>query len=76
MMSRITGPIKATYNFFAGDAIILGAVAAAFILGEILLVHAFDAPNVAVAVVFVGIIVAGLTTTLGREIRGRRRAPR
>ena len=71
-MSRITGALKATYNFFAGDAIILGAVAAAFILAS-LLVHAFDASNVVVAVVFVGIIVAGLTTTLGREAASHRR---
>jgi hypothetical protein len=74
-MSRVTGAIKATYNFLAGDPFILGAVALAFILGEILL-RAAGASNAAVAVVFVGIIVAGLTTTLGREVRGRRRAPR
>ena len=71
-MSRITGALKATYNFFAGDAILLGAVAAAFILA-LLLVHAFDAANALVAVVFVGIIVAGLTTTLGREAVGHKR---
>lgn len=71
-MSRITGPLNAAYNFFAGDAIILGTVAAAFILAA-LLVHAFDASNVVVAVVFVGIIVAGLTTTLGREAVGHKR---
>lgn len=75
MMSRITGAMKATYNFLAGDPIILGAVALAFILGEILS-RALGFPNVAVAIVFIGIIVAGLTTTLGRETRGRRRAPR
>jgi hypothetical protein len=71
-MSRITGALKATYNFFAGDAIILGAVAAAFILAS-LLVHTFDGPNVIVAVVFVGIIVAGLTTTLRREAISHKR---
>ena len=70
-MSHITGPLNAAYNFFAGDAIILGTVAAAFILAA-LLVHAFDASNVVVAVVFVGIIVAGLTTTLGREAVGHK----
>jgi hypothetical protein len=74
-MSRVTSAIKATYNFLAGDPIILGAVALAFILGEILL-RAAGAPNRVVAIVFVGIIVAGLVTTLGREVRGRRRAPR
>ena len=71
-MSDITGPLKAAYNFFSGDAIILGTVAAAFILAA-LLVHAFDASNVVVAVVFVGIIVAGLATTLGREAAGHKR---
>jgi hypothetical protein len=71
MMSRVTGAVKAAYNFFSGDAIILGAVALTFTLGEIL-ARATDAPNEVVAVVFVGIIVAGLTTSLGREVRGRR----
>jgi hypothetical protein len=71
-MSRITGALKATYNFFAGDAIILGTVAGAFILAS-LLVHAVDASNIVVAVVFVGIIVAGLATTLGREAAGHKR---
>jgi len=74
-MTRVTGTIKAIYNFLAGDPIILGAVALAFILGEILL-RAAGAPNAVVAVAFVGIIVAGLASTLGREVRGRRRAPR
>jgi hypothetical protein len=74
-MDRVIGVIRAIYNFLAGDPIILGAVALAFILGEILL-RAYGLPNAAVAVVFVGIIGAGLTTTLGRETRGRRRAPR
>jgi hypothetical protein len=75
MMTRVTGVIRAIYNFLAGDPIILGAVALAFILGEVL-TRAAGAPNATVAIVFVGIIVGGLASTLGREIRGRRRAPR
>jgi len=74
-MTRVTGVIRAIYNFLAGDPIILGAVALAFILAEILL-RAAGAGNAVVAVIFVGIIVAGLASTLGREVRGRRRAPR
>ncbi len=72
-MSRVTGAIKATYNFFSGDAITLVATLIAFALG-LLLVKVFRAPSALVAVVFVGIIVAGLVTTLRREIAGRPRA--
>ena len=71
-MSRITGAVKAAYNFFAGDAILLVAVLAAFVIGG-LLVRAVKAPNVLVAVIFVALIVGGLATTLGRELRGRPR---
>ena len=69
-MNRVTGAIKATYNFFSGDAITLGATLIAFALG-LLLEKVLQAPNALVAVVFVGIIVAGLVTTLRREIAGR-----
>ena len=72
-MSRITNALKATYFFFAGDAILLGAVAIAFALGT-LLVRALKAPNALVAVLFVACIVGGLATTLGRELRGRQKA--
>jgi len=71
-MSRIMGAVKAAYNFFAGDAILLVAVLAAFVIGG-LLVRAVKAPNVLVAVIFVALIVGGLATTLGRELRGRPR---
>ena len=72
-MSRITNALKATYYFFAGDAILLGAVAIAFALGT-LLVRALKAPNALVAVLFVACIVGGLATTLGRELHGRQKA--
>ena len=71
-MSRITGAVKAAYNFFAGDAILLVAALAAFVIGG-LLVGAAKAPNALVAVIFAAVIVGGLATTLGRELRGRPR---
>jgi hypothetical protein len=66
-MNRIVSAAKATYNFFAGDAIILTAVLLAFILG-LVLVHAAHAPNPLVAVVFIALIVGGLVLTLRREL--------
>jgi len=71
-MNRIIGALKATYNFFAGDAIILGGVALAFIVGT-LLVRVMNAPNALAAIVFVALIVGGLVVTLGRELVGRPR---
>lgn len=71
-MDRVTGAIKATYNFFSGDAILLTAAIVAFVVG-VLLARLAHAPNAVVAVLFVAIIVAGLATTLGREIAGRPR---
>lgn len=72
-MNRVTGAIKATYNFFSGDVITLIATLAAFALG-LLLAGVLHAPNILVAVAFVAILVAGLVTTLWREIAGRPRA--
>lgn len=71
-MNAIMRAIKATYNFFAGDMILLSAAAVAFVVG-LLLAHAVAAPNPVVALVFVGCIVGGLALTLGRELRGRAR---
>jgi hypothetical protein len=71
-MNPIVRAIKATYNFFAGDMIILSAVIAAFVICA-LLVNAAHAPNVVNALVFIAFIVGGLTLTLGRELRGRPR---
>lgn len=72
-MSRITSAIKATYNFFVGDMIILAAVLLAFVVVGVLggVAHA---PNVLLAVIFIGLIVAGLTLTLSREVVGRERS--
>lgn len=74
-MNRVVSILKATYNFFAGDAIILTAVIAAFVIGW-LLVHAAKAPNALVGVVFIVLIVSGITTTLGRELAGRKKPAR
>jgi hypothetical protein len=71
-MNPIVRAIKATYNFFAGDMIILGAVIAAFVIGA-LLVNVVHTPNVVNALVFIAFIVGGLSLTLGRELRGRPR---
>ena len=70
-MKEIVRGLKATYNFFAGDAILLVAVAIAFLLAFAL--ERASLPNPLVAVVFVGCIVGGLVTTLARELRGRPR---
>src|SRR5690348_7362869 len=70
LVNAILRALKATYNFFAGDEILLVATAVAFVLG-LLLVHSLAAPNPLVAVVFVGCIVGGLALTLVRELRGR-----
>ena len=71
-MNAVLRALKATYNFFAGDVILLAATVVAFVLG-LLLVHSLAAPNALVAVVFVGCIVGGLALTMGRELRGRER---
>jgi hypothetical protein len=69
-MKAIMRAVKATYNFFAGDAIILSAVVVAFILGAAL-ARAARAPNALVAVLFVAIIAGGLIATLSRELASR-----
>jgi hypothetical protein len=66
-VNRVVSAVKATYYFFAGDAIILCAVLLAFLLGFVL-VHAVHAPNPLVAVVFIALIVGGLVLTLRREL--------
>jgi hypothetical protein len=70
-LNAIVRGLKATYNFFAGDAILLIAVAIAFLLAFAL--ERASAPNALIAVLFVACIVGGLVTTLARELRGRPR---
>ncbi|HEY7347313.1 MAG TPA: hypothetical protein VH599_03260 [Ktedonobacterales bacterium] len=71
-MKRLSSALKATYFFFAGDAILLAAVLLAFGLAAVL-GKAAQAPNVVVAILFIALIVGGLALTLGRELRGRQR---
>lgn len=71
-MNRVVGILKSTYNFFAGDAIILGAVVIAFALGTIL-VHVLHAANAVTGLLFIVCISAGLVLTLTRETVGRPR---
>lgn len=70
-MDALVNAIKAAYNFFAGDAIILAAVVVAFGLGSVL-AHVAHVSNVVLVVIFLVIIVGGLVTTLGRELAGRK----
>ncbi|HEY7850100.1 MAG TPA: hypothetical protein VIC27_11525 [Ktedonobacterales bacterium] len=71
-MDRVLGALKATYNFFSGDAILLSAAVITFLLG-LLLAQVVKAPNALVAVVFVAIVVLGLFVTLRREVASRPR---
>lgn len=70
-MDRVLGAIKATYNFFSGDAVLLSSAIIAFALSYAL--ARAQVSNATVAVVFVAIIVAGLAVSLSREIAGRPR---
>jgi hypothetical protein len=71
-MTRVLKVLKATYLFFAGDAILLLAVLLAFGLAG-LLGKVVQAPDLVVGIIFVALIVGGLTLTLSRELRGRPR---
>jgi hypothetical protein len=71
-MDSILGALKATYNFFSGDAIVLTAVAVAFVVAyllERLNPHNQWAPGI----LFVVLILLGITVTLGRERASARR---
>lgn len=72
-MNRIVSAAKATYNFFSGDAITLGATVIAFALG-LALTRITSAPQAVVGVLLIVIVIAGLVTTLAREVAGRPRA--
>lgn len=72
-MNRLLGALKATYNFFSGDAITLTATIVAFIVCA-LLARVAKAPTAVIAVVFIVIIVGSLVATLMREVTGRPRA--
>lgn len=71
-MNAILRGVKATYNFFSGDAIILTAVVIAFALG-LFLDKVVRASTPVLAAVLIVLIVLGLALTLSREVRGRPR---
>ncbi|HEV7128583.1 MAG TPA: hypothetical protein VGN32_14230 [Ktedonobacterales bacterium] len=64
--ARIMGALVATYNFFVGDAVILGVVAAAFVITALLVFVAHSSQLLA-GIVFVALILLSVTLTLGRE---------
>lgn len=71
-MDRILGALKATYNFFSGDAIVLGMVAVAFIATYLL--ETFGPRDSWLpGALFVVLILLGITLTLGRERASARR---
>jgi hypothetical protein len=72
-MNRLLGALKATYNFFSGDAITLTATIIAFIVCG-LLAHFLHAPSLVIALVLIGAVVGSLVATLLREVSGRPRA--
>jgi uncharacterized membrane protein len=59
--------LRSIYNFFSGDSILLIFTLIAFGLVAVLL-RAFQKTNALVAIIFIAIVVAGLTATLAREI--------
>jgi hypothetical protein len=66
-VNRILQGIKATYNFFAGDAIILSGTAIAFIVAA-LLIHVNHADNLFAGAFFIAIVIISLVATLSREL--------
>ncbi|HLY32158.1 MAG TPA: hypothetical protein VKQ36_14100 [Ktedonobacterales bacterium] len=77
LLQPIVNALKATYNFFVGDVILLGATAVAFGLATIILRVAFPAGsatgNVLGALTLIAIVVIGLVATLARELASRKR---
>ncbi|HEY7781970.1 MAG TPA: hypothetical protein VIC85_17395 [Ktedonobacterales bacterium] len=73
-MASVLGFLKATFNFFSGDAIILSIVVVAFV--AVWLIEAYLASaskNVIAAAVFIALILVSITLTLARERAGRAR---
>jgi hypothetical protein len=73
-MNRLLGALKATYNFFSGDAITLTTTIIAFIVCGLLsglIGHFMHAPSLVIALILIGAIVGSLIATLLREVGGR-----
>jgi hypothetical protein len=75
-MDRALGWLKAAYNFISGDPIVLGIVAADFVLVAILqaALPAGAGRNALSGAVFMALIMLSLIVTLGRERNSARRA--
>ena len=58
--------LKSIYDFLCGDLAILIATLVAFAVSGVL-VWGVHAPRIVVVIVFVGLTVAGLVLSLGRE---------
>ncbi len=75
-MQVILNALKATYNFFVGDVILLAGAAVAFLLATVFLHFAFapgsSTGNILGAVALIAFIVIGLIATLARELMGRK----
>ncbi|HUJ74690.1 MAG TPA: hypothetical protein VL359_07515 [bacterium] len=69
-MKALLRALKAIYDFFAGDAIILAFVGVGFVGAGLLLKLAGASVGVGAAVL-VGLVTVGLVTTLAREARGK-----
>lgn len=67
-MKAVLRALKAVYDFFAGDVILLAGALVAFAATFLLARVAF---NLLAAIVFIMVIVASLTVTLLRERGGR-----
>jgi hypothetical protein len=59
--------LKAIYDFFAGDVSILAGASVAFV-SAFLLLRWGHAPTALVAVLFIALLLAGLTDSVNREI--------
>jgi hypothetical protein len=67
VVNKTVQALKAIYDFFAGDASILGGASVAFV-SAFLLIRLGHAPNALIAVLFVAFLLVGLTDSVNREI--------
>lgn len=76
-MTRILRVVRATYAFFVGDMIILVTVLVAFLAAWVL-AHLWGgtAGQLIGGIVFVGLVLAAIGLTLGRERAGARQRAR
>lgn len=75
VMRQAVGALKATYNFFSGDAIVLSLVIAAFVVAYAL-GRSLPGNQLVTGGIFVALILLSITLTLGRERASARRKQR